>query len=213
MQVSESLPDLANAMQVRWIPKPLQHPLISLHSARVARPGTFRKTVTKNRVVASISPTPTLQEPTYASGTRTSRRPYIMSLEGPARAAKATAPSPYMSPILNSNSDVMTRKAGRVTYIPTRFANEWRTDQGQGTDSVLKRAVQAATARWSFKLSGSDVLDCIGGVGAPPPNNGAVPIATLDCSGRPLPALDGKEMIRIQTLPSADPAMAFSGSK
>lgn len=50
----------------------------------------------------------------------------------------------YALPLLRSNTDALTRHAGRLAGAPTRFERAWRNDQGMGRDSALKRLIQRA---------------------------------------------------------------------
>lgn len=102
--------------------------------------------------------------------------------------------------------DVMARAQGHINYQSTRFDQAWTSRGESSVDTVVRRAIEGTTIRWTIALPRGLRIDCAGGPGTPDSAMNALPLLSFGCHGDPpSPPVASDAVIKIQTMAPAKP--------
>lgn len=102
--------------------------------------------------------------------------------------------------------DVMARTQGHINYQSTRFDRAWTSRGESSVDTVVRRAVEGTTIRWTIALPRGLRIDCAGGPGTPDSAMSALPLLSFGCHGDPPPPpVASDAVVKIQTMAPAKP--------
>ncbi len=192
-----------DALEVRFIDKSL----MQARSPGETPPSANRVTNT-TADVSRASPVKRIRNVSEAAAKSLASAPHRSAM--PVWDAKGSAGhggvASYIQARPQASTDVMARARGRIKYRSTRFDQAWTSKSESSVDTVVRRAIERTTIRWTITLPRSLRIHCAGGPGTPDSAMNALPLLSFGCHGDPPPPpVASDALARVQTMAPAKP--------